>query len=58
MKSLTSTSSLNVTSLCLTYDVIVPQCRNEMIDENEKKHRELNRSIFLTILETLEYLTR
>ena len=44
----------------LTYEVIVPQCRNapEMIDENEKKYRELNRRIFLTILETLQYLSR
>ena len=34
----------------LTYEVIVPQCRNalEIIDENEKKRRE---RIFLTILE-------
>ena len=40
--------------------MIVPQCRNalEMIDENEKKHRELNRRIFLTLLETWQYLTR
>ena len=29
-----------------------------MIDENEKKHRELNRRIFLTLLETWQYLTR
>ena len=29
-----------------------------MIDENEKKRRELNRRIFLTILETLQYLAR
>ena len=42
------------------YEVIVPQCRNayEMIDKNEKKRRELNRRIFLTILETLQYLAR
>ena len=40
--------------------MIVPQCRNalEMIDENKKKRKELNRRIFLTILETLHYLTR
>ena len=50
---MTSTSSLNVTSL--TYEVIVPQCQNdlEMIDENEKKRRELNWLIFPTIPETL-----
>ena len=29
-----------------------------MIDENEKKRTELNRRIFLGILETLQYLTR
>ena len=29
-----------------------------MSDENEKKHRELNWRIFLTILETLQYLAR
>ena len=29
-----------------------------MIDENEKKRRKLNRRIFLTILETLQYLAR
>ena len=29
-----------------------------MIDENEKKRRELNRRVFLTILETLQYLAR
>ena len=29
-----------------------------MIDENEKKRKELNRHIFLGILETLQYLTR
>ena len=29
-----------------------------MIDENEKKHRELNRRIFLTLLETWLYLAR
>ena len=29
-----------------------------MIDENEKKRRELNCRIFLTILETLQYLVR
>ena len=40
--------------------MIIPQCRNalEMIDENEKKRRELNWRIFLTILETLQYLVR
>ena len=40
--------------------MIVPQCRNalEMIDENEKKHMELNRRIFLTLLETWLYLAR
>ena len=44
----------------LTYEVIVSQCRDalEMIDENQKKRRELNRRIFLTILETLQYLAR
>ena len=44
----------------LTYEMIVPQCRNalEMIDENEKKRRVLNRHIFLSILETLQYLAR
>ena len=44
----------------LTYEVKVPQCRNalEMIDKNEKKRRELNRRIFLTILETFQYLAR
>ena len=43
----------------LTYEVIVPQCRKalEMIDENEKKRRELNRRIFLTILEIFQYLS-
>ena len=29
-----------------------------MIDENEKKHMELNRRIFLTLLETWLYLAR
>ena len=29
-----------------------------MIDKIEKKRRELNRRIFLTILETLQYLAR
>ena len=44
----------------LTYELIVPQCRNalDMIDENEKKPRELNRHIFFAILETLQHLTR
>ena len=40
--------------------MIFRQCRNafEMIDKNEKKRRELNRCIFFTILETLQYLAR
>ena len=44
----------------LTYEVIVPHCQNalELINENEKKCRELNRRIFLAILETLQYLAR
>ena len=44
--------------LALTYEVIASQCRNalEIIDQNAKKRRELNRHIFLTILETLQYL--
>ena len=60
LKSLTRTSSLNFTSLSLNYEVITPQCRNtlEMIDKNEKKHRKLNRHIFLTILGILQYLSR
>ena len=29
-----------------------------MIDEKEKKRRELSRRIFLTILKTLQYLAR
>ena len=29
-----------------------------MIDKNEKKHRKLNRHIFLTTLEILQYLAR
>ena len=55
---MTRTSSLNFTSPFLDYEVIAPQCRNtlEMIDKNEKKHRKLNRHIFLTILEILQYL--
>ena len=44
----------------VTYEAIVPQCRKalEMIDENKKKWKELNRRIFLTILETFQYLAR
>ena len=40
--------------------MIVPQCQNslQMIDENEKKRRELNWYNFLTILETFQYLAR
>ena len=40
--------------------MIVPQCgdASEMIDANEKKRRDLNWRIFLTILEILQFLAR
>ena len=59
LKSLTSTSSLNVTSCPYIWSdsSTMSKCP-EMSDENEKKHRELNWRLFLTILETLQYLAR
>ena len=59
LKSLTRHQQSQCHKSALTFEVIVPQSRNalEMIDENEKKRRELNRRVFLTILETAVFYT-